>query len=186
MARLGVCRLQHRELGRRNDRLHPPNCPHGVGRQARWRFLLQVARGAGTLVVDVLALTTMQRTSPANLVARVYGVFIALVLAAISLGAAPTPALLAGFGRTGTLLVYGLETPALVLLGYPRLLNVDRLAKQRLREIQPRLRALEASPLFASLGRANLEPVASASTEVDVPVDTLIIRQPDRPTQCTC
>ena len=142
-------------------------------------FGLQVARGAGTLVVDVLALTAMQRTLPANLVARVYGVFIGLVLAAISLGAVVTPVLLSLLGLTGTLLIYGVGTPLAVLLGYPRLLHVDRLARQRLVEIRPKLRALEASPLFAALGRANLEHLAAAGTEISVPVETLIIRQGD-------
>lgn len=142
-------------------------------------FALQVVRGAGTLVVDVLALTAMQRTLPPNLVARVYGVFIALVLAAISLGAALTPLLLSLFGLTGTLLIYGVGTPLAVLLGYPRLLHVDRLAKQRLVELQPKLRALEASPLFAALGRANLEHLAVAATEISPPIGTLIIRQGD-------
>ena len=143
-------------------------------------FVLQVVRGAGTLVVDVLALTALQRTLPPNLVARVYGVFIALVLAAISLGAAITPALLSLFGLSGTLLIYGVGTPLAVLLGYPRLLRVDRLARQRLVAMAPRLRALEASPLFATLGRANLEQLAAAATEMSVPTGTLIIRQGDR------
>lgn len=142
-------------------------------------FALQVVRGAGTLVVDVLALTALQRTLPPYLVARVYGVFIALVLTAISLGAAVTPVLLSLFGLTGTLLIYGLGTPLVVLLGYPRLLHVDRLAKRRLEELQPKLRALEASPLFSALGRANLEHLAAAATEIAAPIETLIIRQGD-------
>jgi MFS family permease len=143
-------------------------------------FILQVVRGAGTLIVDVLALTAMQRTLPPNLVARVYGVFIALVLAAISLGAAITPALLTLVGLNGTLLIYGLAAPMAVLLGYPRLRRVDRLAKQRLIELQPKLRALESSPLFAVLGRANLEHLAAAATEIKAPIETLIIRQGDQ------
>lgn len=143
-------------------------------------FVLQVVRGAGTLVVDVLALTALQRTLPPYLVARVYGVFIALVLAAISLGAAITPVLLSLFGLTGTLLIYGVGTPIVVLLGYPRLLQFDRLAKQRLVELQPKLQALEASPLFSALGRANLEHLAAAATEISAPIETLIIRQGDQ------
>jgi MFS family permease len=143
-------------------------------------FVLQVVRGAGTLVVDVLALTAMQRTLPGSLVARVYGVFVALVLGAISLGAALTPILLSVLGLDGTLLLYGIGTPAAVLLGYPRLLRIDRLAKQRLTEIRPRLEALETSPLFAALGRANLEHLAAAATEVSAPVEKLIIRQGDQ------
>ena len=42
-------------------------------------------RGAGTIVVGVLAITALQRMVKPDVVARVFGVFFALVLAAISL-----------------------------------------------------------------------------------------------------
>lgn len=142
-------------------------------------FVLQVIRGAGTLVVDVLALTAMQRTLPPNLVSRVYGVFIALVLAAISIGAALTPLLLATVGLTATLLIYGLGTPLAVLVGYPRLLDIDRAARHALEELQPKIRSLGASPLFAALGRANLEHLAAAAGELAPPAGTEVIRQGD-------
>ena len=44
-------------------------------------FLLEVIRGAGTIVVDVLAITALQRLVSPDVVARVFGVFFALVLA---------------------------------------------------------------------------------------------------------
>ena len=41
-------------------------------------FVVQVVRGAGTLFVDVLAVTAMQRTLPSDVMARVFGAFGAL------------------------------------------------------------------------------------------------------------
>ncbi len=47
-------------------------------------FAIQVVRGAGTLVVDVLAITALQRSLPPDLLGRVFGAFFTLVLSAIS------------------------------------------------------------------------------------------------------
>ena len=54
-------------------------------------FALQVVRGGSTLVVDVLAVAALQRAVPDEQLARVFGVFFAFVLGAISLGALVTP-----------------------------------------------------------------------------------------------
>ena len=54
-------------------------------------FFLQCIRGAGTLVVDVLAITALQRSLPANLLGRVFGAFNALCLLAILIGSALMP-----------------------------------------------------------------------------------------------
>jgi hypothetical protein len=49
-------------------------------------FAVEVLRGASTLVVDVLAITALQRAVPSDQLARVFGVFFAFVLGAIALG----------------------------------------------------------------------------------------------------
>jgi hypothetical protein len=54
-------------------------------------FGLQVVRGAGTLVVDTLAITALQRSAPKEMVARVFGAFFALTYGALSLGALIRP-----------------------------------------------------------------------------------------------
>ncbi|NND13986.1 MAG: MFS transporter [Acidimicrobiia bacterium] len=140
-------------------------------------FLLQVVRGAGTLVVDVLAITAMQRTLPQELVSRVFGVFISLVLAAISLGALLTPILLDVFGLTTTLLIFGVGPVAIMLLGISRLLIINRIGSERLADLAGRISVLEVAPLFASLARGSLELLASAATEVAVPKGTEIVTE---------
>ena len=47
---------------------------------------IEAVRGGGTLVVDVLAITMLQRSLPQEMIARVFGAFFTLVLGAICLG----------------------------------------------------------------------------------------------------
>ncbi len=84
-------------------------------------FLVEVVRGAGTIVVDVLAITALQRLVKPDVLARVFGVFFALVLAAVSLGALLMPILLGAVGLTTTLLIMGFAIPALSVAAYPLL-----------------------------------------------------------------
>ena len=137
-------------------------------------FALQIVRGAGTLVVDTLAITALQRSVAKEMVARVFGVFFALVLAAISLGALITPAVL-GVGLHPTLLAYGLGIPALCLLALPRLMALDRVSVARAVTLAPRIAILERMDLFAAASRPSLEAIAAASTEVHFPAGTPVV-----------
>jgi CRP-like cAMP-binding protein/predicted MFS family arabinose efflux permease len=137
-------------------------------------FVLQVARGAGTLVVDTLAITALQRSVPKEMVARVFGVFFALVLAAISLGALVTPLLL-GVGLHVAMLSYGLGIPALCLLTMPRLLAMDRVAAARAGVLAPRVAILERLDLFAAASRSSLERLAGTAVEVEVPAGCAVV-----------
>lgn len=132
----------------------------------RVAFALVCVRGAGTLVVDTLAVTALQRSLSPDLIARVFGVFMALVLAAISLGALMTPFVLQLTSLDTTLLVLGLGIPGAVLLAVPWTTALDRKGAQRLAELQPRIAVLEALGIFAAANRAALERLAAASVEV--------------------
>ncbi|HVA73092.1 MAG TPA: MFS transporter [Acidimicrobiales bacterium] len=137
-------------------------------------FVLQVVRGAGTLVVDTLAITALQRSVPKEMVARVFGVFFALVLAAISIGALITPVVLDA-GLHTTLIVYGVGVPALCMLALPRLVALDRVAGARAVLLAPRVAILERMDLFAAASRSSLEGLAGASKELNVPAGTPVV-----------
>ena len=139
-------------------------------------FLLQVVRGAGTLIVDTLAFTALQRSVAPEMVARVFGVFFALVLGAITLGALITPALLSA-GLHTTMLVYGLGVPALCFLALPRLAALDRVASERAAALAPRIAILERMDLFAAASRTSLEALASAADEIEVPARTAVVEE---------
>lgn len=141
-------------------------------------FALQILRGAGTLVVDTLAITALQRSAPADMVARVFGAFFALVLAAISLGALITPLLLRA-GLHPTMLVYGAGIPALCLLALPWLLRADKVAAAKAELIAPRVAILERLDLFRTASRSSLESLAAAAEDVEVPAGTVLIAEGD-------
>jgi len=142
-------------------------------------FGIQIIRGAGTLVVDVLAVTALQRSLPSDMIARVFGVFMTLVLAAISLGAFVTAPLLGAAGLDTTLLVYSVGVSVLVIVAYPRTRLVDREMTQRLAALAPRIKALEGLGIFASASRTALERLAAAAEEVTLPAGDRIIQEGD-------
>ncbi len=140
-------------------------------------FLLEVVRGAGTIVVDVLAITALQRLVKPEVVARVFGVFFAFVLAAISLGALLMPILLGLVGLRTTLLIMGLAIPALSVAAYPWLRALDARALADLSAVEPRIATLQALDIFAGATRAALERLARSAVEETVGAGTVLIRE---------
>ncbi|MFZ0181419.1 MAG: MFS transporter [Candidatus Dormiibacterota bacterium] len=140
-------------------------------------FLLEVVRGAGTIIVDVLAITALQRLVSPDVVARVFGVFFALVLAAISLGALLMPILLGSVGLNTTLLIMGLAIPALSVAAYPWIRALDTRAQRELSAIEPRIAALQSLDIFAGATRAALERLARSAVEETVDAGTVLIRE---------
>jgi CRP-like cAMP-binding protein/predicted MFS family arabinose efflux permease len=140
-------------------------------------FGLEVIRGGGTVVVDVLAITALQRTVSPDVVARVFGVFFALVLAAISLGALLMPILLGAFGLTTTLLIVGFSIPAMTVLSYPKVRQIDRRAVRQLAAIEPKIAVLQRLDIFAGASRATLERLALSAVEETVPAGRVMIQE---------
>ena len=140
-------------------------------------FLLEVIRGGGTIVVDVLAITALQRLVNPDVVARVFGVFFALVLAAISLGALLMPILLGSVGLNATLLIMGFAIPALSVAAYPWIRVLDTRAQRELSALEPRIATLQALDIFAGATRAALERLARSAVEETVDTGTVLIRE---------
>ena len=140
-------------------------------------FILEAVRGAGTIVVDVLAITALQRLVKPEVVARVFGVFFAFVLAAISLGALLMPILLATVGLRTTLLIMGFAIPALSVAAYPWLRALDARALADLSAVEPRIATLQALDIFAGATRAALERLARSAVEETVAAGTVLIRE---------
>ncbi len=135
-----------------------PNAPSAIP--------VEIVRGAGTLVVDVLAMTALQRSLPGERLARVFGAFFTLVLVAISLGALLTPVALHAVGLTSTLWLAGVAIPALCSLGWPALRAMDRRNAAQLAMIAPRVALLHQAALFADAPQSVLERLATSVDEV--------------------
>jgi MFS family permease len=142
-------------------------------------FALQILRGGSTLVVDVLAIAALQRAVPEQQLARVFGVFFAFVLGAISLGAVITPPIVDAFGLDAGLLIMAFGPFALGVLGYPSLAAIDRVAGERAAALAPRVAILEQLGFFASASRNVLERLAGLATEEQVSAGTSIVREGD-------
>jgi hypothetical protein len=127
---------------------------------------LEILRGGSTLVVDVMAVTALQRAVPSDQLARVFGVFFAFVLGAISLGALITPLIVSAVGLNAALWTMAVGPFALGLLGYPSLLTMDRQSAARTAELVPKVAILEQLGIFATASRAVLERLAAAQEEV--------------------
>jgi MFS family permease len=140
-------------------------------------FALQILRGGSTLVVDVLAIATLQRAVPSDQLARVFGVFFAFVLGAISLGAVITPPVVDAFGLDAGLLVMAFAPFALGLLGYPSLAAIDRVAGERAAALAPRVAVLEQLGFFATASRTVLERLAGLAEEEEAPAGTTIVSE---------
>jgi MFS family permease len=140
-------------------------------------FLIEVLRGAGTIVVDVLAITALQRVVKPEVVARVFGVFFAFVLAAVSLGALLMPILLGIVGLKTTLLIMGFAIPALSVAAYPWLRALDARALADLSAIEPRIATLQALDIFAGATRTALERLARSAVEETVGAGTVLIQE---------
>lgn len=137
--------------------------------------LLEAVRGAGTIVVDVLAITAMQRMVSPDRVARVFGVFFALVLAAISLGALVASVLLGLLGLDATLLVMGLAIPALAVIAYPAIRALDLRADGQMAQMKPRLAVLLGLDIFAGAPRGAIEGLARSAVEERVEAGTEMV-----------
>jgi hypothetical protein len=140
---------------------------------------LEIVRGGSTLVVDVLAITALQRSVPGEQLARVFGVFFAFVLGAISLGAVITPPLISGFGLNAGLWTMGVGPFALGLLGYPSLVAMDRASAKRATILAPKVAILEQLGIFATAAHSTLERLAGAEEELSFAPAQAILREGD-------
>jgi CRP-like cAMP-binding protein len=141
---------------------------------------LQVVRGASTIIVDVLAITVLQRAVAPDVAGRVLGVFFAIILGATSLGSLITSPIVGALGLNAALLIMAFAPAALALLGYPSLARLDRSTAARVAELAPRVAVLERLGLFAGARQAAIERLAAACTEVSFAPGEAIVREGDR------
>jgi predicted MFS family arabinose efflux permease len=139
-----------------------------IVRQPVIAFALEMLRGGGTLVVDVLAVTALQRSLPKDKLARVFGAFFTFVLLGIALGALLAPPVLSVSGLDTALCLEGALVPVLCLAGWPWLHRMDEANVAQLAEIEPRLALLQRAAMLAESSRSTLENLARGSTMLDV------------------
>ena len=130
---------------------------------------LQVVSGIGMIIVDVLAITSLQRDLPGDVLGRVLGIFDTVVLAGILLAALATGILLAHADVNVALVAVGVGIPVLALAGLPTLLRADTMSAAAAERLRPRVALLSELDLLAGADRRTLERLAAAAEEIVMP-----------------
>ena len=147
----------------------------GIWPQSAAALVLLGLLGVGNTLVDVAALTLLQRAVPDDVLARVFGVLESLQVGTIGFGAILAPFLISGLGIRGALIVTGAFLPVLAALFWRRLNELDAMAAVPVRA----LGLLRAIPMFAPLRPATLEHLGSSLVPLGLPAGTDVFRQGD-------
>ena len=148
-------------------------------------MVVEVFRGGSTLVVDVLALTALQRAVPKDQLGRVMGSFFAFVIGAIALGTVITPPISNVLGLDAALLIMSGVPLLLALCALPALQKVDRDTPPPARFWSQRWRCSSSSE-SSRRRRPLLERLASEARGRDFAVGTEIITEALTLTTSTC
>jgi len=144
-------------------------------------FALQVVSGVGMIIVDVLAITSLQRDLPKDVLSRVLGIFETLVLSGTLLASLATGILLAHADVTVALIAVGVGIPVIALAGLPTLLRADRTSAAVAKQLRPRVELLSELDLLAGADRTTLERLAAAAEQLVLPAGRVVIHQGDKP-----
>ncbi len=129
--------------------------------------------GVGNALVDIGIFTLPARLVPDALLGRVYAALEAVVSVSVGLGALAAPLVIDVVGDRGALLVVGLLTPVVLLLGVRRLQRLDR-------EMQDRdvtVAGLAAVPMLEQLPMPAIEHLARTLEEQVVPAGQDVVTQ---------
>lgn len=130
--------------------------------------------GLSIIVCDVSGFTLLQRGTPSEVLARVFGVLHSLFYATVAVGAALAPVLIHGLGIRWALVIVGALLPMLSALARAALAELDA-APTRERQLD----LLRAIPIFSPLSPPVLEQLAARLTPVHAGAGEEIIRRGD-------
>jgi cyclic nucleotide-binding protein len=132
--------------------------------------------GASRALLDVASRTLLQRSVPARLLGRVFGVLEGLTMAGLALGAVLVPLLVYLGGSRLALVGVAAVLPLAAVAGGRELFGLDAGARVPVVEIA----LLRSLPLFADLPAPAVEGLAAALTPLEVPAGAVLIRQGER------
>jgi len=140
-----------------------------------WALTCLAVVGAGNAILDVSGFTLIQRGIDDAVLARVFGVFEMLVVAAVGVGSIVGSLLVDQLGPRSALVVAGCLLPFLAAVSYPRLRRIDAASDVPQRELE----LLTRLPLFSPLPVTTLERVAVRLGHASAPAGTEIVSEGD-------
>ena len=129
--------------------------------------------GLSNIIEDVAGFTLLQRTAPAEVLARVFGVLHSLFYATIAAGAILAPRLIDLMGVRWSLVAVGSVLPVLSILTRVELVRLDDRAVDRGEQVG----LLQSIPIFSPLSAPLLEGLASRLVPVQAATGETIVRQ---------
>src|SRR5215472_15295138 len=139
-------------------------------------FLLLAVVGIGVTVVDVSAVTLLQRAAEGELLAHALGLLQAIFVATVALGTLSAPLLVAAVGARKALLLTGIPLPLLAAALWRRLRRLD-LGE---RPASPWARRLAETTIFGPLSSSAREQLARSLRERALPPRAIVFAQGDR------
>ena len=144
--------------------------PHAI-----WTAICLAVVGIGNALLDVSGFTLIQRGIDDAVLARVFGVFEILVIAALGAGSILGSLLVSQLSLRAALVVAGAILPFLAVLSARRLSEIDASAVVPERA----LRLLETTALFGPLPPTTLERLAADLRPMTAEAGTVIVRKGD-------
>jgi MFS family permease len=130
--------------------------------------------GIGNVVVDVSAVTLLQRVAPDEVLGRVFGVLETVFSITYGIGGVVTSILIHAAGWQTTLVIIGALLPLVVVLTWPMLRRSD------VGVLQPeRLTLVRGVPFLGPLPEATLERITSLLEPVSVRAGDIVFAQSD-------
>jgi MFS family permease len=131
--------------------------------------------GVGNTLVDISAVTLIQRTAVPEVAGRIFGVFESSTVASLALGALAAPALINLLGTRGALLAVGAVLPVLTVVTGRQLTKIDAAAEIP----EEQLAALRTVPFLALLPAQTTEYLAARLRRVELAAGTTLFARGD-------
>jgi MFS family permease len=136
-------------------------------------LVLLACAGAGRSLLDVAGRTLLQRTVPADVLARMFGVLEGISMAGLAVGAVLAPVLVHTVGARAAFVCAAGILPLVLAASLARLRTLDRQATAPVVEIA----LLRSTQLFSPLGAPELEALARSLRPLEVKAGTDVVRE---------
>ena len=147
----------------------------GAAHGAVFAVVVLAGIGLGNSIVDVAAVTLLQRSAPDAVLGRVFGALESVLIAAVGVGAVLAPVLIHVVGVRLAFAITGAVLLVAVAANLRAIATLDRVPA----EVAELVALLRAHPVFAPLRDATLEQLARRLEPVEAPAGEVVVRQGD-------